>query len=239
MPDLPSPHRKRRGTKSSLNDTPHAETTAAPLVAVGDTESRMLDAARRVFIRRGTAGARMQEIAAEAGVNQALVHYYFGSKSALAERVFLDAAAGVFRALAPVPDPTATLEQTLERFVAGYIDAVRRTPFVPAYLLAESHQHPERLNALMQKAVGFNPATLAALTLSRVEAMIAQRVAAGLMRPMSARQFLVNVMSLVVFPFVGRPVLMMAFGFSDESFDEFLDERRRELPGFILNALRP
>ena len=87
MPDLPSPHRKRRGTKSSLNDTPHAETTAAPLVADGDTESRILEAARRVFIRRGTAGARMQEIAAEAGVNQALVHYYFGSKNALAERV--------------------------------------------------------------------------------------------------------------------------------------------------------
>jgi AcrR family transcriptional regulator len=49
-------------------------------VTDGDTETRILDAARRVFIRRGTAGARMQEIAAEAGVNQALVHYYFGSK---------------------------------------------------------------------------------------------------------------------------------------------------------------
>jgi TetR/AcrR family transcriptional regulator len=242
MTDFPISPRKRRGPKPRPSD-PHqppreGAATSAP-AADGDTESRILEAARRVFIRRGTAGARLQEIAAEAGVNQALVHYYFGSKNELAERVFLDAAAGVFRALAPVPDPTATLEQTLERFVAGYIDAVRRTPFVPAYLLAESHQHPERLNALMQKAVGFIPATLAALTLSRVDAMIAQRVAAGTMRPMSARQFLVNVMSLVVFPFVGRPVLMMAFGFSDESFDEFLDERRRELPGFILNALRP
>jgi hypothetical protein len=40
----------------------------------GDTEQRILDAAHAVFVRRGTAGARMQEIAAEAGVNQALLH---------------------------------------------------------------------------------------------------------------------------------------------------------------------
>src|SRR5215813_12540736 len=54
----------------------------------GDTEQRILDAAHAVFVRRGTAGARMQEIAAEAGVNQALLHYYFRSKEQLARGAF-------------------------------------------------------------------------------------------------------------------------------------------------------
>jgi AcrR family transcriptional regulator len=204
-----------------------------------DTEARILAAARRVFMRRGTAGARMQEIAAEAGANQALLHYYFGSKDELAERVFVDAAGLLVRALAPIPDPTSTLEELLERFVTGYIDTVRTMPFIPAYLLAEAHQHPERLNGLMQKAIGVIPATIAAATLTRIEQVITERVAAGTMRPMPARQFLINVMSMVVFPFVGRPILMAAFGFTDEGFDAFLDERRRELPAFILAALRP
>ncbi len=204
-----------------------------------DTESRILDAARRVFVRRGTAGARMQEIAAEAGVNQALLHYYFGSKDALAERIFVEAAAAVVQTLRPIASPNATLEESLEHFVTGYIDAVRRTPFMPAYLMAEAHQHPERLNALMQKAMGVLPAQVIAAMLARVEALVADRVAAGTMRPIPARQLLINVMALSVMPFVARPMLMVAFGFDEATFEQFLDERRRELPSFILNALRP
>ncbi|MCU0624827.1 MAG: hypothetical protein MUF53_13340, partial [Gemmatimonadaceae bacterium] len=64
-------------------------------------------------------------------------------------------------------------------------------------------------------------------------------IAAGTLRPITPRQLLVNVMALTVFPFVGRPILVAALGFSAEDFDRFLDERAAELPGFILNALRP
>ena len=66
-----------------------------------------------------------------------------------------------------------------------------------------------------------------------------KRVAAGTMRPISARQLLINVLSMVIMPFVARPVLLLAFGFDDAGFDDFLDERRRELPAFIMNALKP
>lgn len=204
-----------------------------------DTETRILNAARAVFVRRGTAGARMQEIAAEAGVNQALVHYYFGSKQALAERVFLDAAGRLIPTLASLMSPDATLEQMVERFVHAYIDTVRRTPFVPAYLVAEAHQHPERLNTLMQKAAGTVPTAIAAMAIARINTLIAKHVAAGTMRPTTARQLLVSVLSMVIMPFVARPVIMLALGMDSDGFDEFLDERRRELPGFILNALRP
>ncbi|MEO7522307.1 MAG: helix-turn-helix domain-containing protein [Gemmatimonas sp.] len=204
-----------------------------------DAESRILDAARTVFIRRGTAGARMRDIAAEAGVNQALLHYYFGSKDELAERVFVEAAGRIAPAMASLLDPAATLEQMVERFVEIYIDTVRQTPFVPAYLMAEAHQHPERINKLMQKAVGTVPANVANAALAHIDGIIAQRVTAGTMRPMPARQLLINVLALVVMPFVARPILLLGLGLDDEGYDAFIDERRRELPGFILNALKP
>lgn len=204
-----------------------------------DTESKILEAARRVFIRRGTTGARVQEIAAEAGVNQALVHYYFGSKEALAERVFFEAAGRLLQAMSVLADPTATLEQLIERFVVAYIDTVRQTPFVPGYILAETTQHPERLDALMQRALGAVPGQIAAMARVRIEALISAHVAAGTMRPITPRQLLVHVLSLVAFPFVARPVLAAVLSVEGSSFDDFLDERRRELPSFILNALRP
>jgi TetR/AcrR family transcriptional regulator len=203
-----------------------------------DTEARILEGARRVFVRRGTAGARVQEIAVEAGVNQALIHYYFRSKEALAERVFLEAAGRLVPALAVVADPTASLEQLVERFVHVYIDTVRTTPFLPGYLLAEAQQHPARLEALMRRAVGSAPAAIAAQALDRLRALIAIEVRAGRMRAVSPRLLFVNVMALVAFPFVARPVLTTVMGVDDAGFDALLDERRRELPGFILNALR-
>src|SRR3989442_3365636 len=67
-----------------------------------DTERRILDAAHAVFVRRGTAGARMQEIAAEAGVNQALLHYYFRSQEQLAQTAFAPAASQVMPAVIQV-----------------------------------------------------------------------------------------------------------------------------------------
>ncbi len=225
-----SPPRGRRGR-------PRAAAVDAPRDL--DTESRILDAARRVFVRRGTAGARMLEIAAEAGVNQALLHYYFGTKEQLSERVFVESAGRLAAALISVPPADATLDQLVERFVVGYIDAVRTMPLIPPYLLAEAHQHPERIDALMVRAAGTVPAAIVAATAARVEQMIAERVAEGTMRPVSVRQFMVNVMALVSFPFLARPVLLGAFGFDDASFDEFLQQRRQELPRFIMNAMRP
>jgi AcrR family transcriptional regulator len=204
-----------------------------------DTETTILEAARRVFIKKGTSGTRVQDIAAEAGVNQALVHYYFGSKEALAERVFLEAAGRLVEALAPIPAQSMTLEQMIERFVTRYIDAIIEVPFIPGYLLAEASQHPERLDALMRAAIGAVPADIARLTLDHVGRILAARVADGTIRPVTPRQLLVHVMALTVFPFVARPVLSAALGFDDAEFRRFIEERRAELPGFILNALRP
>jgi TetR/AcrR family transcriptional regulator len=204
-----------------------------------DTEARILAAARTVFIRRGTSGARLQEIAAEAGVNQALLHYYFGSKDELAERVFIEAAQSLMPAFAPNPVPGMVLEDLITAFVQGYIDAVRQAPFIPFYVLSEATHHPERLETLMRAAIGTVPREIANRTFPVVERMIAERVAQGTMRPMNLQQLMVNVMALTVFPFVARPILSAALELDDEGFQRFLDQRREDLPRFILNALRP
>src|SRR5437867_12787219 len=88
----------------------------------GQTEQRVLDAAHVVFLRRGTAGARMQNIAAEAGVNQALLHYYFRSKARLSEAVFQRAAMQLFPAVIQVMASDDELEQKVARVVALEID---------------------------------------------------------------------------------------------------------------------
>src|SRR5918992_2710556 len=100
-----------------------------------DTEQRILEAARVVFIRRGTAGARMQEIAAEAGVNQALLHYYFRSKERLAEAVFQQVAGRVLPTVLGLLGSKLPIEEKVEQVVEAYLDAFSRSPFLPGYIL--------------------------------------------------------------------------------------------------------
>jgi TetR/AcrR family transcriptional regulator len=205
----------------------------------GRTEQRILEAARKVFMRRGTAGARMHEIAEEAGVNQALLHYYFRTKARLSDAVFREAAGRLVPAVARLVGSDHTLEQKVEQFVQLYIDLVRKTPFLPGYILAELHHHPERLPAMVSRLVGDDPHPLAAALVERLAAQLRERAAAGTLRPIVPEQFLVNIVALCVFPFVARPMLDVVFGLDERAFERFLDERRAELPGFILNALRP
>ena len=180
----------------------------------------------------------MQEIAAEAGVNQALLHYYFRSKQRLADAVFREAAGRLLPAVIALLASEATLEEKVEQFVHLYIDTVRAHPFLPGYILAELHQHPERVKGL-QDAIGIQPAVVAKTLFDRLRVQIDQRAAAGAMRPIAPEQFVVNLLALAVFPFAARPILEVALGLDDDGFARFLDQRRAELPGFILNALRP
>src|SRR4030095_3359762 len=84
-----------------------------------DTEQRILDAAHAVFLRRGTAGARMQEIAKEANANSALLHYYFRSKERLAEAVFQRAAMQLMPAVIRILGSDAELEAKVETVAQG------------------------------------------------------------------------------------------------------------------------
>lgn len=205
----------------------------------GDTEERILEAARVVFVRRGTAGARMQEIAAEAGVNQALLHYYFRSKERLAEAVFRQVAGRVLPSVFAILGSDVPLEEKVEGVVALYLDAFTTSPFLPGYLLSELHHHPERAKQLFTSVTGTPPEQFAAPIVRKLAAQIRARVREGTLRPIAAEQFAINLLSLCVFPFAARPFLEPAFGLDDAGFARFIEQRKRELPGFFLNALRP
>jgi AcrR family transcriptional regulator len=205
----------------------------------GATEQRILDAAHAVFLRTGTAGARMQEIAREAGVNSALLHYYFRSKTRLAEAVFLRAAGQLLPAVAGVLASERTLREKVQAVVELEIDRLSRTPYLPAYIISELAHHPERITQLVSALTGSQPDTLGRRLLRIVGSQIDEEVRARRMRPISPEQFLVNLLSLCIFPFAARPMIGALMGMDDKAFARFIRERRESLPGFFLNALRP
>jgi len=115
----------------------------------GQTEQRIIDAAHLVFVRRGTAGARMQEIARAAGVNQALLHYYFRSKEQLAEAAFARAASQFMPAVIAVMAGSGELEDKVARVVALEFDHLTRAPYLPGYIIGEVTHRPDRAHQLI------------------------------------------------------------------------------------------
>lgn len=216
-----------------------ARRKAAPSSRDTDTEQRILEAARTVFLRDGTAGARMQEIAREAGVNQALLHYYFRTKKRLSAAVFQQIASRIFPALAQTLAADISLDEKIDRLVGVYLENLSRNPFVPGYLISELHHHPERAQQLLTVAIGADPHAVLPPLFKKLEKQIDERVRAGTMRRIQPHQLVINLVSLCIFPFAARPMLSIIFDMDDPAFSRFIDQRRKELPEFVRNALRP
>ncbi len=204
-----------------------------------ETEERILEAAHTVFLRRGTAGARMQEIAEEAGVNQALLHYYYRNKAALAEAVFVRAARSLMPPVVATLSADLPLEAKVERVVALEIDNLLRSPFLPGYILSELNHDPARAGQLARALIGDHVNAAVPDMFGALARQITEAVDAGTMRPITPDQFVVNLLSLCIFPFAARPMLEFLLGTGGGTFEDFIARRRTELPRFFLNALRP
>src|SRR5579864_2222428 len=205
----------------------------------GTTETRILDAARAVLLRRGTAGARMQEIAAEAGVNQALLHYYFRTKDRLAKATFERAASQLMPAVIQVLAGGDELETKVARVIELELDHLSRAPYLPGYILSEINHHPERVRDLIGALSGLAPEVIRPRVVSTIGRQLNERIADGRIRPITPDQFIVNLMSLCIFPFAARPLISALLGFDEAGFAAFIARRRDDLTSFFLGALRP
>lgn len=196
------------------------------------TEQKILAAARAVFVRRGFAGSRMQEIADEAGINKALLHYYFRSKEQLFETIFRETIMRLLPMVKTILSSEAPLEEKIEQFVAHYMSTLAENPFVPGFILHEIASNPGRLPRLLP----IDKVDIPQILIRQLQ----QAVQEGRIRPMPPRQLVANIIALCVFPFVAKPVLQFALNMpAEEDFRQFIEERKKTLVPFILNALRP
>lgn len=196
-----------------------------------NTEERILKAATSVFIQKGKAAARMQEIADEAGINKALLHYYYRSKDKLFEAVF----SIVVKQLV-VPKIIKSLREESDifklfrKFADLYIGILSKNPFIPLFILEEINKNPRRIyDALMNSGIPIDT------VLSKFKNAMNE----GLIRKMDPRHIIVNLISLCVFPFASREIMRPVFFDDDKkAYKEFLESRKKEVADFMINAIK-
>ena len=193
------------------------------------TEEKILEAAKTVFHHKGFEGARMQEIANEAGINKALLHYYFRTKENLFDAVFKAAFREIFTKLFITVDSDIPLEEKLKNLVSEYIGFLQKNSYIPGFILAELNQNPEKIIEVF-KSAPVSPA----MVIDRIKKSVSDEK----LKKTDVRELFINILSLCIFPIVARPMLQHIFEFSDKEYDQFIEKRKKELPIFIMNAIR-
>ena len=195
------------------------------------TEEKILEAARKVFVRKGMYGARMQDIADEAGINKALLHYYFKNKQKLFEEIFLEAAGKLFPRINDIFRSDESLFIKIEQFCDEYITMVLENPYLPLFVLNELNQDPVYfMNKLWKGDKRPDPKKF----LQQIE----KEERKGTIKKISPVQLLMNLISMTVFPFVGKPMFQLNLGIDDLQFKMLMEQRKKEIPKFIIESIR-
>ncbi|WP_298365202.1 TetR/AcrR family transcriptional regulator [uncultured Lutibacter sp.] len=194
------------------------------------TESNILNAAKTIFQRKGMDGARMQEIADEAGINKALLHYYYRSKQLLFEAVFKS----VFSLLAPQLNKALNNDDSLmdkiKNFTKNYISFIIKHPYLPSFIINELNRNPEFVQKLITEKHFPN--------IEKFKNQINENIEKGKITSIKPEQLFINIMALNIFPFIASPLLKGFLKISDEDYNKLLEERATEVSNFIINALK-
>ncbi len=196
-----------------------------------DTETKIFEAARAIFHECGYHGARMQEIARRAGINQSMLHYYYRTKDGLFEAVFRSSALEVLGPVLAVLRSDLPLREKIDRFVEAYLERILLNPLTPTFILEELNHHPERLRHFVgEQAVG----VFAGWT-AQVEAAVAR----GEIRAVAPEHLFADMISLCAFPIIARPMFQAVTGFDDEAYRAFLQQRKQDVLRLLHHALAP
>lgn len=190
------------------------------------TEQKILDAAESVFMRDGFDGARMQGIADVAGINKALLHYYFRSKDKLFELVFKHKMKQFAPQISAVlQDPNIPFIDKIDQFVMAYLGMLRQNPKLPVFIVTTMNRYPEFGQMI---DIPFGP---------QIISVMQEEIRKGNIRAVQPEQFLLSLLGMCIFPFLSRPMFRGIFKISQEEYDRILAERHLHVMQYARSIL--
>ncbi|MFZ4928621.1 TetR/AcrR family transcriptional regulator [Chryseobacterium sp. Mn2064] len=190
------------------------------------TEEKIKNAARTVFYKKGFAATRTRDIAEEAGINLALLNYYFRSKAKLFEMIMIETMTGFFQNLMMVLNSKeTTLDEKVEQVVERYIDLIIKEPEIPTFIISELRNNPD---LLLQKIP-----LKEVIQTSEFLKQYQESVQKGEMSEPNPLHFLINILGLTVFPFIAKPMLLGSSQLNDKEFESLMLERKKKIPIWV------
>ena len=200
-----------------------------------NTEEKILEAARNVFIAKGLDGARMQDIADQAGINKALLHYYFRSKDKLFQKVFLEKGKEMLVILQEVINSEhLTVREKISILIDREFAKLEQDPMMPLFIITEMNRNPERLLLVEELQVG-------KVHLKKLFKQVKKEIEAGTIRKdIHVEDIILDIMSLMHFPRLSRNLLTeMLFDGDQTAYANTLERRKEHIKYLVLKNLEP
>lgn len=195
------------------------------------TESKIKEAARVVFLKKGYSATRTRDIAEESGINLALLNYYFRSKENLFNIVMFDTMNAFFKSLGEVFNNADTsFEGKIEELANRYITFLIENPDIPVFIMNEMRSQPEELLERM----GIKKMLMHSEFIKQFHQSIAEKK----IKQINPLHFIMNTMGMIVFPFIARPMLKSLGDLQENDFQKLMQERKTLIPRWILGALK-
>lgn len=195
------------------------------------TEGKILAAARAVFLEKGLAGARMQDIADRASINKAMLHYYFKNKAMLFEVIFQETAGKLFPEFEKIMDSDLDFFDKIRLLVSSYINMIIQNPYLPLFVMNELNKNPEMgIQSLFQAQ---KP-----LFVLKFKKAIEENVQAGNIKTINPIHLIMNLFSLCAFPFIAKPMIQLLTGIEEMNFNELMEQRKVLVAEFIIQSIQ-
>lgn len=194
------------------------------------TEEKIFEAAFRVFQLKGFKGARMQEIADEAGINKAMLHYCFKNKELLFEAVFMNAFGKLAPQINEIFKSQDSIFEKIKKFTDSYISFVMDYPFLPQFIIQEMNNNPEFVTKFLKKENRPDPTKL----IHQIE----NEIKLGILKPINPKQLLIDIFSMTVFPFAAQALLKGMIQVSNEEFMQLMEERKKYIYEHIITSIK-
>jgi TetR/AcrR family transcriptional regulator len=196
------------------------------------TEQKIIEAAEIVFHEKGFDGARMQEIADKASINKGLLHYYFKSKDALFDAIFNMAIKKMSGSINSILKMDITLEEKINLIIDSYMNLLLRNSSLPRFVITELNKDSDRF---IKKYLSGEINNVFANFINSVQ----EEIDAGKIKPINPKHLFMNMISMILFPFIGKPMIQVLIGVDNKEYSKLIQERRDHIKGFIKDALKP
>ncbi|HVB98055.1 MAG TPA: TetR/AcrR family transcriptional regulator [Candidatus Dormibacteraeota bacterium] len=169
-----------------------------------ETAGRILAAAEESFAAHGLAGARTERIAAHAGVNKAMLYYYFGSKQNLYRAVLRHLLDQLGHMAAPGQPAPASPRERLVAFVEGYFDFLASHPNYLRLIQREVMESKGEIDWIMREY--YRP------LLDRLIGLIESGIRRGELRRVDPQQAAFSIMGTTASYFAAATIWSRYFG---------------------------
>ena len=195
-----------------------------------DTELKIRDAAKSLFLKKGYSATTTRDIAQESQINLALLNYYFTSKRRLFEIIMFETLYDFLNKMVEVyNDEETTIREKIELASSKYIDMIIAEPLLPTFILNELKNNPTNFLKMPTAKV---------IMKSQLVSQYKDGVKKGVYKKVDPIHFITNILSLIVFPFICSPIIMKMEKLNKKDFNKMMTQRKKLIPEWIIQMIK-